>query len=173
MALTTFTNGSVIDADEMNANFTLVSKHNFSSGITPTIAGWGVDPTNLTNTTDGDVSTATGVGELTSAGTYGEVIFDLGKDIIMDKCYVKVGAETVSTSNFGSNIMYKEDGGSYANFTTHTFSAADGSETITEIINNDIAKVRYVRIRVRSEGGVGPFTTKLRVFELSVGGMAF
>jgi len=53
---------------------------NRALGITPTVAGFGTDPTNLGNVTDNDWTTVTGTGSTTlgAGGDIGYLNFDLG-----------------------------------------------------------------------------------------------
>lgn len=53
---------------------------NRAAGVTPTVTGFGTDPTNLANTTDGDWTTVTGTGQTVVGGSalIGTIDFDLG-----------------------------------------------------------------------------------------------
>jgi len=56
---------------------------NIARGITPTASEWDTPPSNLENVTDGDPTTATGVGSTTTSGSgaVGYIYFDFGRNV--------------------------------------------------------------------------------------------
>jgi len=86
---------------------------NIARGITPTASGWDTSPSDLENATDGDPTTATGVGSTTTtgAGTVGYIYFDFGRNVNVI-CYLL--RRSWSDTNDFSIIPYSSiDGATY------------------------------------------------------------
>jgi len=76
---TPVTEDEIITPEKMNLKLES-SPDNALRGILGVASGWGTDPTNLANATDGDIDTVTGTGEkvMGGSGNYGIITFDLG-----------------------------------------------------------------------------------------------
>ena len=99
---TPVTEDEIITPEKMNLKLES-SPDNALRGILGVASGWGTDPTNLANATDGDIDTVTGTGNkiMAGAGTCGYIKFDLGS--------VKtalVGGKIAIWSTAGTIYMY-------------------------------------------------------------------
>lgn len=136
---------------------------NILRGIVPTISSWDVSPTNLANSTDGNFTTATGIGSSTRAGafaTIGQFIFDLGsiQTAIFGFKYgmsASAGAAQAFSLVSDDNITYTRNDTNVAEINTNTEQI--GYSTI--MIENG----RYFQIYVQNN--TAGATVSFRLFE--------
>lgn len=130
------------------------------SGITPIVSGWDTSPTNLANSTDGDFTTSTGIGQEDniSAWTYGSAYFefDMGAIyLVVILGYFTVGNTYSSGQNAGVMLWGSTDGN------TWTTSKSNADYLVASWCNDSDIHVfapaafsycRYIRLRCTNPG---------------------
>ena len=145
-----FTNGTVADADEVNANFTYVENVT-AFGILPTVSGWVSDPTNLANLTDGDTSTnIVWTNASIATGTSAWVKIDLGS--LKPIRTVGIHTNAVNT-NASSDFSYVKvevspDDSAWTELTTLAMQNTSTPKVVWEEVSTSLLQVRYVRLNV-------------------------
>ena len=136
---------------------------NILRGIVPVASIWDTDPTDLENCTDGNVNTVTGTGSnvMAAAGTYGNIIFDLGS---VKTVLVGIRAGIWSTaSNTLVYIAASDDNITYRENTTSIINKA----TVVELVSDSHSAIltgRYVRTRFYLTG-IG--TAYAKIYEVA------
>lgn len=136
---------------------------NLLRGIVPTISSWDVDPINLANSTDGNFSTATGIGSSTEAGTFGTVgtfTFDLGsiQTVIFG---FKFGMDA-SAGNAVAHSIVSDDN---ITFTRNDVFDAQISSAVESIGYSTLSTLngRYIQILIQND--TAGATVDFRLFE--------
>jgi len=137
---------------------------NIALGLTPTQDTFGSAPTTLTNMTDGDVATVTGVGTKSATGLIGRIFLDLG-GVVSTLLSAKVGMYA-STGNMDAYWIESADGvtWTYAQPITSTTNQSAGTVTYTTEIAKKLTPIvltsRYVGIAFVSSGAAAPGSVK-------------
>jgi hypothetical protein len=136
-----------------------------AKGITPTVAGWDTDPTNLANITDGDWTTVTGWGATNKAGAgyFGYVKIDLGA-VYSCLWTMKVGVKSAANKITGQ-WQWSTDGITY-------YSVCDlwplGSQNVAERIqyvgSKAVVRARYVHFAFYVSGAAN--TADARIYAI-------
>ena len=165
MTFTTFTNGTVANATEVNANFTYIN--NKLKDVVPTLpvgtlyvdrtsSAWDTDPTDLSNTTDEDLTTATGAGIDTKTGDdkYCAIQWDTGSNTLMKYLWIKF--DWTETSDGSVGLYTSEDGTTWTQIGTNIY---DSTVTYNQQALTEPRKFRYLAIMVGALAGTVTLTT--------------
>ncbi|MCH8826843.1 MAG: hypothetical protein IIB16_07790, partial [Chloroflexi bacterium] len=120
---------------------------NNANGITPTISGFNTNPTNLSNSTDSDLTTATGEGFAQDGGIY-IIKWDLGDNRLRESLFIKYGhRETDLTGGTDTTIEVSENDSDWTILITD--AVPNTTETI-ELSSSD-TKIPYRYVRAKAE----------------------
>jgi hypothetical protein len=142
------------------------------SGVTPTIAGWDTDPTDLANSTDGDFDTATGTGINTAVAAYadggGSIKFDLGavyNVAILGK--ILIGNTLVGGGLVGCRLSVSEDDITYIPCVSNNMWVVNWAtnETVVLFPCMVLARCRYISLYVNN-AAAAQTDIKLGIYEL-------
>ena len=123
-----------------------------AEAITPTIAGWNTDPTNLANFTDRNLATVTGTGQLLDVGAetnnIGEITVDLGSAKPVSRIVAKVGLWGAGTT---ANLQLRAgESNDLTDEAIGTVAGAGAAEVVRYIQGSPAvggALVRYISLR--------------------------
>lgn len=135
---------------------------NSANGIVPVASSWDVDPTNLANATDGDIDTATGIGNSVNKGAfndYGVLSIDLGsiKNVL-------IGGKVGIVAAAGTAEVYVRASTDGINFyqTNSLLINYDNVELIGFLFSTNVV-AQYIDFVLTSNDNT---TVSMRVFEL-------
>jgi len=120
--------------------------NNVLRGILGVASGWGTDPANLENMTDGDIDTVTGTGEkvMGGAGSYGYLTFDLGSIKT-----VLIGCRVGLWSSAGTAYFYPQESNDLATWrmlTTNVANITSATEKVVPVLS-PVLNGRYIRFQ--------------------------
>lgn len=121
---------------------------NVLRGITPVSSVFSTDPTNLTNATDGDFDTATGIGIGTNAapfGPIGRLTFDMGstKTVLVGGKF-GISVDPANPGDLGIRTRSSADNITFLSAFQNSEFTNSTTETIHEILTK-IVNARYIR----------------------------
>ncbi len=119
-------------------------RRNIALGITPTVLGWDTAPSNLERVTDGDITTATGEGVVTTAGSTntGYLFIEFDHNVTGLVC-IALDAK-VSTGFVSLFLNQYVDGvfGEYSRELYKTFDSAYNNRSVLPVFIRNASKIR-------------------------------
>lgn len=137
---------------------------NFCLGLTPTLAGnWTTAPTNLTNATDGDLTTSTGTGTIIN-NQGGELVIDLGINTLLYGAYAKVGIWGNGSDTVTAYLEVSKDNSSWTELNNSATTSA--TESVVELIGSNFQHWRYIKVRCTKSNN--PNVGNIKIYEVEV-----
>lgn len=141
---------------------------NILRGITPTASTFDNNPTNLSNSTNGDYSDGTGTGNkvLGGAGVIGEIIFDLGTTKT-----VLLGGKIAMWSTANSTYAYAAASEDRTNYKSSSAQLGSNTATYESIgaatmdLTSTILTGSKIKLYFRLVGGAG--TGNIKLYEIT------